>query len=135
MQRGFLAAQQQRNGYQKVHKILLTGGPCAGKTTMLAKLQSVLENKDFRVFCVPEAATLIKTGGAILDTSKMSWDFQVQMQTSLLKTQLSLEDIFYNIALSESVELNKPAVVLCDRGIFDGSAYVSSELWTQILDE
>ncbi len=102
---------------------------------MLAKLQSVLENKDFRVFCVPEAATLMKTGGAILDTSKMSWDFQVQMQTSLLKTQISLEDIFYNIAQSESAELNKPAVVLCDRGIFDGSAYVSSELWTQILDE
>jgi hypothetical protein len=42
---------------------------------MLAKLQSVLENKDFRVFCVPEAATLMKTGGAILDTSKLSWDF------------------------------------------------------------
>jgi hypothetical protein len=42
---------------------------------MLAKLQSVLENKDFRVLCVPEAATLMKTGGAILDTSKLSWDF------------------------------------------------------------
>jgi len=97
---------------------------------MLAKLQSVLENKDFRVFCVPEAATLMKTGGAMLDVTKYSWDFQVRMQTSLLKTQISLEDIFYNIALNESAELNKPAVVLCDRGIFDGSAYVSSELWT-----
>ena len=46
-----------------------------------------------------------------------------------------MEDIFYNIALNESSELNKPAVVLCDRGIFDGSAYVTNELWTQILDE
>jgi hypothetical protein len=45
-----------------------------------------LENKDFRVFCVPEAATLMKTGGAILDTRNNSWDFKVKMQTSLLKT-------------------------------------------------
>jgi hypothetical protein len=38
---------------------------------------------------------------------------------------MSLEEIFHSIALNESKELNKPAVVLCDRGIFDGSAYVS----------
>ena len=31
--------------YPKVHKILLTGGPCAGKTTLLAKLQAILDNK------------------------------------------------------------------------------------------
>jgi signal recognition particle GTPase len=63
----------------KVHKILLTGGPCAGKTTSLAKLQSTLDNKGFRVFCVPEAATLMMKGGAILDTSNLSWEFKVQM--------------------------------------------------------
>jgi len=69
-----------------VFRILLTGGPCAGKTTSLAKLQSALDNKGYRVYCVPEAATLMMKGGAILDTSKLSWDFKVQMQTSLLKT-------------------------------------------------
>ena len=63
----------------KDHKILLTGGPCAGKTTSLAKLQSTLDNKGFRVFCVPEAATLMMKGGAILDTSNLSWEFKVQM--------------------------------------------------------
>jgi signal recognition particle GTPase len=70
----------------KVYRILLTGGPCAGKTTSLAKLQAELDGKGFRVYCVPEAATLMMKGGAILDTSKNSWDFKVQMQTSLLKT-------------------------------------------------
>jgi hypothetical protein len=43
-------------------------------------------------------------GGAILDTSKNSWDFKVQMQTSLLKTQTALEDIFNEIAFNESRE-------------------------------
>jgi predicted ATPase len=112
-----------------VHRILLTGGPCAGKTTSLAKLQTVLGDRGFSVYCVPEAATLMMKGGAVLDTSKRSWDFQVQMQTSLLKTQIHLEDIFTEIANNESKELGKPAVVLCDRGVLDGSAYVSEEVW------
>jgi len=61
----------------KVFRILLTGGPCAGKTTSLAKLQEQLDSKGFRVYCVPEAATLMMKGGAILDTSKNTWDFKV----------------------------------------------------------
>jgi len=57
------------------------------------------------------------------------------MQTSLLRTQMALEDIFTEVAVNETLETNKPAVVLCDRGLFDGSAYVSPELWSQIMDE
>ena len=118
-----------------MHKILLTGGPCAGKTTLLAKLQSILDNKGHRVFCVPEAATLMMTGGAQLDNEKTSWDYQVAVQTSLLHMQMNLENVFFEMAQNESYEKQKPAVVLCDRGLFDGSAYVSPELWSQILDE
>ena len=71
----------------------------------------------------------------MLDTSAKSWDFQVQMQTTLLKAQIALENTFTEIAFNESAELNRPAVVLCDRGILDGSAYVSDDLWAEIMDE
>jgi hypothetical protein len=57
------------------------------------------------------------------------------MQTSLLKTQLKLEDIYSEIARNESKEIKRPSVVLCDRGILDGSAYVSEDVWSQIMDE
>lgn len=30
---------------------------------------------------------------------------------------------------------NLPSVVLCDRGLVDGSAYVSEELWSAVMDE
>jgi adenylylsulfate kinase-like enzyme len=60
---------------KNITRILLTGGPCAGKTTSLAKMQNTLDGKGFRVYCVPEAATLMMKGGAILDTSQKSWDF------------------------------------------------------------
>ena len=118
-----------------VTRILLTGGPCAGKTTSLAKMQSIFDNKGYRVYCVPEAATLMMKGGAILALDNHSWDFKVQMQTSLFKAQKALEDIFTEVANNESKETGKPAVIFCDRGVLDGSAYVSEELWSQIMDE
>ena len=59
----------------KVYRVLLTGGPCAGKTTSLAKMQTSLGDKGFRVYCVPEAATLMMKGGAQLNTNHLSWDF------------------------------------------------------------
>ena len=44
-------------------KIVLTGGPCAGKTTALARLSAFLNERGFRVFTVPEAATMLFTNG------------------------------------------------------------------------
>ena len=84
--------------YPKVHKILLTGGPCAGKTTLLAKLQAILDNKGHQVYCVPEAATLMMTGGIQLDTSKTSLDYQVELQNAMLQMQMNLENVFFDMA-------------------------------------
>ena len=44
---------------------------------------------------------------------------------------MNLEDNFTNLAKNE----NKPSVILCDRGLMDGSAYVSDELWQTVMDE
>lgn len=38
-------------------KIVLTGGPCAGKTTALSKLEQHLLELGYFVFIVPETAT------------------------------------------------------------------------------
>ena len=53
-------------------RICLTGGPCAGKTTALATLNQVLAQLGFRVLLVPEAATLLMKGGAMIQTHKLS---------------------------------------------------------------
>ena len=49
-----------------VTRILLTGGPCAGKTTALASISQDLTQLGYKVLVVPEAATLIGTGGAMI---------------------------------------------------------------------
>ena len=52
-----------------VTRILLTGGPCAGKTTALAAIQQDLTQLGYKVLVVPEAATLIMKGGAMIVSS------------------------------------------------------------------
>ena len=36
---------------ERVQKFVLTGGPCGGKTTALARLRQFLEERGFRVVC------------------------------------------------------------------------------------
>jgi hypothetical protein len=40
---------------------------------------------------------------------------------------MALEDIFLNIALDTSGE--QPTIILCDRGVMDGQAYVEEMVW------
>jgi dephospho-CoA kinase len=47
-------------------RICLTGGPCAGKTTALVSLNQVLTQLGFKVLQVPEAATMLMKGGAMI---------------------------------------------------------------------
>lgn len=44
---------------------------------------------------------------------------------------MALEDIFIEIAL----ESEQPTIILCDRGVMDGSAYTSDHIWQALLDE
>ena len=48
---------------QLVGKIVLTGGPCAGKTTALARIEQDLSEKGYHVFVVGESATELIKGG------------------------------------------------------------------------
>ena len=50
-----------------IYKIAITGGPCAGKSTSLKKINEDLTNKGLRVLMVPEVPTMVvQAGGMIL---------------------------------------------------------------------
>jgi signal recognition particle GTPase len=55
-----------------LHKICITGGPCAGKTTALAMMQGDLQQLGFIVLTVPEAATILMKGGAMIVSSSFT---------------------------------------------------------------
>ncbi|XP_055921037.1 TRPL translocation defect protein 14 isoform X1 [Eupeodes corollae] len=50
-------------GKKRVYKIVLTGGPCGGKTTGQSRLCTFFENLGWKVFRVPETATVLLSGG------------------------------------------------------------------------
>lgn len=112
-----------------VHRVAITGGPCAGKTTALAEVSERLRSRGFCVYVVPEAATLLFTGGASF--AGMNEDQVLNFQAELLRTQISLENSFVSVARAS----NKPCFVLCDRGACDGRAYMSDQLWKRMLAE
>ncbi|KAF4529299.1 hypothetical protein B566_EDAN011393 [Ephemera danica] len=48
---------------KRVYKVVLTGGPCGGKTTGQSRLCTFFENLGWKVFRVPETATVLLSGG------------------------------------------------------------------------
>lgn len=67
-------------------RICLTGGPCAGKTTALATLYKVLTQMGFKVLQVPEAATMLMKGGAMIQTKKLTFADAVRFQINVMRT-------------------------------------------------
>lgn len=46
-----------------IYKLVLTGGPCSGKTTGQARLSTFFENLGWKVYRVPETASILFGGG------------------------------------------------------------------------
>jgi predicted ATPase len=111
------------------YKIVLTGGPCGGKTTALARVSSYLRERGFEVFTCPEAFTILSSNGFSLDYFTTE-GMDIVAQTTVLNWQRSMEDGMESILKARCL----PAVLLCDRGLQDGAAYMSREKWTLVLN-
>ncbi|MBQ8064992.1 MAG: AAA family ATPase [Prevotella sp.] len=109
-----------------IKRIVLTGGPCAGKTTALVRIIEHFSNLGFKVFTVPEVPTLYSQGGWSYLTPNPKLYYEGEL--AILETQLALEDSFMRLAET----CTKPAVVVCDRGTLDISAYIAPEMWDDI---
>eukprot|EP00903_Cladosiphon_okamuranus_P009266 g8842.t1 len=124
-----LDARQAANEHTTtVYKLILTGGPCAGKTTALTRMAEFFREKGFRVFTVPEAATSMFSNGIgfqDLRCKEKSFSFQ----WGILSLQMTLEDGFERFART----CGQPSILLCDRGLMDGSVYMPPEEWACLV--
>jgi len=111
-----------------IRKIVLTGGPCAGKTTALVKITEYFSGFGYKVFTVPEVPTLYSTAGWNYLTPNR--DLYFEGERAILATQLALEDQFMQLAMA----CTKPVLIVCDRGALDISAYMKPEEWETITD-
>ncbi len=109
-----------------IKKIVLTGGPCAGKTTALVRIIEYFSNFGYKVFAVPEVPTLYSQGGWNYLTPNRQLYYEGER--CILETQLVLEDSFTRLA----EVCTKPVLIVCDRGTMDISAYMKPEEWEEI---
>lgn len=107
-------------------EFVITGGPCAGKTTGLSVLEQQLTQKGFKVIIVAETATELISSG-ISPTEISNRDFQA----IVLDRSLNKEETTRRIAKC----MNKDVVILYDRGLLDNKAYMPYEIFVELLKE
>ncbi|XP_020893483.1 TRPL translocation defect protein 14 isoform X3 [Exaiptasia diaphana] len=122
-----LQSTNQSHGH-KVYKVVLTGGPCGGKTTTQTRMAAFFEEIGWKVFKVPETSTILLSGGvkfAELDECEV-----YNYQENLLKVMLQIEKTYFDLADT----CHKNCIIICDRGAMDPSAYIEADKWKQIMD-
>lgn len=109
-------------------KICLTGGPCGGKSTALAKIEKELTDMGYKVLIINEVPTRIINSGIkpFGDDSISMLDFE----DIILKEQLVEEECYEKAAKL----LDKKCVILCDRGIFDIKSFINNEEFDYLLN-
>ncbi len=90
-------------------KVVLTGGPSGGKTTLLETLKKELGPI---VSIVPEAASLLYRGGFPRGKTPNG---RIHTQKAIYYTQRELEDLV--------IEDSATQLIICDRGSLDSIAY------------
>jgi predicted ATPase len=90
-------------------RVVLTGGPGGGKTTAADLLRREIGD---RVIVVPEAATMLFTGGFPRPTDPSA---RRSAQAAIYHVQRNLEDI--------QAAQYPERILLCDRGTVDGGGY------------
>lgn len=95
-------------------KVVLTGGPMAGKTSILNYLKHELGGS---IMVIPEIATFFEKN-ILRDQRFFSPSFNRKISKLFFSVQSEIEDMYQKLA-----EENLTSLILCDRGLLDGAAY------------
>ena len=115
-------------GEKQISKIVITGGPCAGKTTAMRWIQNAFTKLGYAVLFVDETATQLITGGAAPWLSASNRDFQWQ----LLQLQQVKEKAFTEIGKTMK---NEKILIVCDRAAMDNCAYMTEQEFGWVIKQ
>lgn len=111
----------------KITKIVVTGGPCAGKTTALSWIQNSFTEKGYRVLFISETATELISGGVAPWTCGSLVDYQ----NCQLKLQIAKEKAYEEAAKTMNCE---KILIVCDRGVLDSKAYMPADEFQKTIN-
>lgn len=106
-----------------VNRIVITGGPCGGKTTCLSTLEQKLTQAGYKVIVVNEAATEMMLSGFSIPELGVK-----KFENLLVDWQVAKEDIALQAA-----ETYKKSVIIFDRGIPDCMAYMDKNDYLEAI--
>ena len=124
----FLPKRYNTDKGKKIYKFVITGGPCAGKSTCMTWLSEKFKPK-YEVFIVPETATLTINAGYNILPDRFNAQQHCEVITNIMKYQLDMENYFYEIAKDET----KDVIIITDRGMLDNFAYCKPEVKEMVL--
>ena len=114
---------------KKVTRIVLTGGPAAGKTTLISRILKEFKLDDgWKVITIPETATELISGfgvGPFENCMSM-----LKFQYFVIADQLHKEKLALKAA--EIVPEDK-VLIIYDRALFDDKAYISDDEFRDVL--
>ena len=112
----------------KITKIVITGGPCAGKTTAMSWIQNAFSKEGYLVLFVSETATELSSGGAPWKFTRNNQEYQLQVTRLMLAKEQAFE------AVARTFDEEK-VLIVCDRGALDNRAYMNEEEFRYVLDQ
>lgn len=123
--KGKETTMQNQTAAPQITTIVITGGPCAGKTTAMSLIQEHFTKAGYVVLFVPETATELITGGVAPWTCGSNLDYQ----KCQMRMQLEKEQVFRQAA--ESMKAEK-ILIVCDRGALDNKAYMDDATFAEV---
>lgn len=115
-----------------IKKVVITGWPCAWKTTGMASTVQKIAQMWRNVLVVPEAATELINAWVVPGKTVSLMDFQ----DLIIKKQLAQEALYFEAAkhcMNKSEDGHQNQLILLDRGLMDGGAYVDPQDFEQVL--
>ena len=111
----------------KITKIVITGGPCAGKSDAKVWVRRTFTQEGRVVLFIPETATELIAGGVA------PWTCGSRLEYHLFQHMLQVEKerVFELAAQTMDVE---EALIVCDRGALDCKAYLDQADFEKMLE-
>lgn len=123
-----LLSLREKVSTPEISKVVITGGPCAGKSTAMSWVQNAFSQMGYTVLFIPETATELITAGVAPWTCGTNGEYQ----SCQMKLQLAKENVFLQAAKTMKAE---KILIICDRGALDNKAYMDEIEFLSVVRE
>ena len=115
----------------KVSTVMLTGGPCGGKSTAMQILTKKFAEIGYKVFSMPEIATMTVGSGCLFYTFNSHTE-RSEFTKAINNAQIDFEKYYKKLAEIQCQSKKDNVIIICDRGVLDNRLYMPIETKNEI---